>query len=63
MSMPMYGFLGLKPGERWCLCAPRWKEALDNGMAPPVDLLATHEASLWYTTLEDLLQHSIGSGS
>jgi uncharacterized protein len=60
--MPMYGFPGLKPGDKWCLCAPRWKEALDHGTAPAVDLMATHEASLEYATLEDLLEHSIDSG-
>ncbi len=60
--MPMYGFPGLKPGDRWCLCAPRWKEALEHGMAPQVDLLATHEESLKYASLEDLLQHSLSSG-
>lgn len=60
--MPMYGFAGLKPGDKWCLCAPRWKEALEHGMAPAVDLLGTHEASLEYASLEDLLQHSLGSG-
>ena len=60
--MPMYNFPGLKPGDRWCLCAPRWKEALEHEMAPPVDLMATHQASLEYATLEQLLQHSIGSG-
>ena len=60
--MPMYNFPGLKPGDKWCLCAPRWKEALEHDMAPPVDLMATHEASLEYATLEQLLQHSMGSG-
>ena len=60
--LPMYDFPGLKPGDRWCLCAPRWKEALEHGMAPPVDLMATHEAALEYATLEQLLQHSMGSG-
>lgn len=59
--MPLYGFEGLKPGDRWCLCAPRWREALEHGMAPPVDLMATHESALDYATLEDLLLHSIGS--
>ncbi len=61
--MDMYGFPGLKAGDRWCLCAPRWKEALENDMAPPVDLMATHEAALEYATLEQLLQYSIGSGN
>ena len=44
--MPDYGFPGLKPGDRWCLCAPRWKEALDAGMAPQVVLESTHEETL-----------------
>jgi uncharacterized protein (DUF2237 family) len=43
---PAYGFPGLKPGDRWCLCAPRWKEALDAGMAPQLVLEATHEETL-----------------
>ena len=60
--MPLYGFPGLKPGDRWCLCAPRWKEALEQDMAPLVDLMATHEATLQYATLEQLLRHSAGSG-
>lgn len=59
--MPMFGFKGLKPGDRWCLCAPRWREALEQGIAPPVDLMATHESTLEYATLADLLLHSIGS--
>jgi uncharacterized protein (DUF2237 family) len=59
--MPLYGFAGLKPGDRWCLCASRWREALENGMAPPVDLMATHESALEYATLADFLLHSIGS--
>ena len=49
--MPEYGFPGLKPGDRWCLCAPRWKQALDAGMAPQVVLEATHEETLAITTL------------
>lgn len=48
---PAYGFPGLKPGDRWCLCAPRWKEALDHGMAPQVVLEATHEETLAIVTL------------
>ncbi len=43
---PAYHFPGLKPGDRWCLCAPRWKEALDDGEAPPVVLESTHEETL-----------------
>jgi uncharacterized protein (DUF2237 family) len=45
---PEYGFPGLKPGDRWCVCAPRWKEALDAGRGAPVVLKATHEAALKY---------------
>lgn len=59
--MPIYNFPGLQPGDRWCLCAARWKEALEHDLAPPVDLMATHEAVLEYATLEELLEHSIGS--
>lgn len=43
---PDLHFPGLKPGDRWCLCAPRWKEALDAGCAPRVVLEATHEETL-----------------
>ncbi len=43
---PEFGFEGLKPGDRWCLCAPRWKEALDAGMAPQIVLESTHEETL-----------------
>ncbi|HVY32919.1 MAG TPA: DUF2237 domain-containing protein [Caulobacteraceae bacterium] len=48
---PAYHFPGLKPGDRWCLCAPRWKEALDDGHAPPLVLAATHEETLAIVTL------------
>lgn len=61
--LPMYGFPGLQSGDRWCLCAARWKEALEHGMAPAVDLMATHQASLKFASLEDLLQYSIGGGN
>jgi hypothetical protein len=49
-----YQFPGLKPGDRWCLCAARWKEAYDAGMAPPVVLEATHASTLEFATLEEL---------
>ena len=52
--MPQYGFPGLRPGDRWCLCAPRWQEALEAGQAPPVVLAATHEGALRYCDLGDL---------
>ncbi len=48
---PEYDFPGLNPGDRWCVCAPRWKEALDAGVAPPVVLQATHEEVLAITPL------------
>ncbi len=53
------GFPGLKPGDRWCLCAGRWKEALDAGVAPPVILAATHEEALAVVSLADLKRHAI----
>lgn len=55
---PEYRFTGLKPGDRWCLCALRWREALEAGVAPPVVLEATHESALQFVTLESLLQHA-----
>lgn len=57
--MPLYDFPGLKPGDRWCLCASRWKEALDAGVAPPVVLAATHAATLEFVSLNDLKQHAV----
>ncbi len=57
--MPEYGFEGLKPGDRWCLCAPRWKEALDAGAAPQVVLEATHEETLAIVTLGVLKDHAV----
>jgi uncharacterized protein len=48
------GFPGLKPGDRWCLCAPRWQEALQAGSAPRVILRATHEGALSFCSLADL---------
>ena len=53
-----WGFPGLRPGDRWCLCAPRWQEALEAGQAPKVVLEATHENALRYCTLEDLRRHA-----
>ena len=57
--MPDYGFPGLKPGDRWCLCAPRWQEALKAGSAPKVVLAATHEGALEYTTFADLKKYAV----
>ena len=57
--MPQWGFPGLKPGDRWCLCAARWREALLAGVAPSVVLEATNVACLEYVDLEDLQSHSV----
>ncbi len=54
--MPEHQFPGLKAGDRWCLCATRWKEAYDAGMAPHVVLAATHISMLEYASLEELQQ-------
>lgn len=56
---PEHGFPGLQPGDRWCLCATRWREALEAGVAPPVILAATHEAALRYVSLQDLKKHAL----
>ena len=56
--LPRYGFPGLSAGDRWCLCAARWKEALREGVAPPVILAATHIAALEYVGLDDLIAHA-----
>ena len=52
--MPQYNFPGLKAGDCWCLCALRWKEAFDAGVAPPVNLDATHEKALEFASLDQL---------
>jgi uncharacterized protein len=57
--MPDYGFPGLVPGDRWCLCAPRWQEALEAASAPRVVLRATHEGALEYCDLADLKRYAI----
>ena len=57
--VPQWGFAGLKPGDRWCLCAPRWQEALAAGRAPKVVLRATHEDALTYCNLSDLKKFAI----
>jgi hypothetical protein len=58
LSTPRPGFEGLQPGDRWCLCASRWQEALDAGVAPPVVLEATHLQALEWVSLEDLRNHA-----
>lgn len=57
--VPAFGFPGLKPGDRWCLCAARWKEALEAGAAPRVALRATHERALEVVSLADLKPHAL----
>jgi uncharacterized protein (DUF2237 family) len=52
-------FPGLKHGDRWCLCALRWREAYEAGVAPPVDLEASNEAALRYVSLEMLKEHAL----
>jgi uncharacterized protein (DUF2237 family) len=56
--MPEYDFPGLEPGDKWCLCVTRWKEALDAGCAPQVVLEATHQSALEFVDLEDLREHA-----
>ena len=56
---PAHRFAGLKPGDRWCLCALRWKEALSAGVAPPVFLEATHAKALELVPLEQLQLHAV----
>ena len=56
---PEYRFAGLKPGDRWCLCAVRWKEAWLAGVAPPVVLEATHVKALTMVSLEQLQLHAL----
>ena len=57
--LPDYGFPGLRPGDRWCLCAPRWREAFLAQSAPRVVLRATHAGALEYCTLADLKRFAI----
>ncbi len=57
--VPEYGFPGLKPGDRWCLCAARWEEARRAGVAPPVLLEATHVAALEICALDQLKAHAL----
>lgn len=61
LSMPVEGgrFPGLKPGDRWCVCALRWKEAADEGLAPPVVLAATHESALEVVSMAVLMDHAL----
>ncbi len=57
--VPQIGFRGLRPGDRWCLCAARWQEALEADCAPRVALRATHQRALDVVSLDDLKAHAI----
>jgi len=63
LSAPQPGFAGLRPGDRWCLCAARWKEAFDAGVAPPVILAATHESATEIVARSVLFTHALDSHS
>lgn len=56
---PEYNFPGLKAGDRWCLVAARWQQAMEAGMAPRVALLSTHRAALDHVRLEDLKRYAL----
>lgn len=60
--VPEHDFPGLRPGDRWCLCAQRWQEAYRANVAPPVVLEATHFGALEYADLEALEAHAIQAG-
>jgi hypothetical protein len=59
LSTPRPGFVGLAPGDRWCMCAARWQEAFAAGVAPPVILAATHEAVTEIVERDDLLASAL----
>ena len=58
MSSTSY-FPGLKAGDKWCLCALRWREALEAGVAPPVNIASTHNKALQFVSLDDLMKHAV----
>jgi uncharacterized protein (DUF2237 family) len=60
---PEFRFAGLQAGDRWCLCATRWHEALAAGLAPPVVLECTHEKALDFVSLDDLRKHAYVGGT
>ena len=57
--MPAAGFTGLNPGDQWCLCAPRWQEALEADSAPKVVLISTHIGALNHINIEDLKKYAV----
>ena len=60
---PEFGFAGLRSGDQWCLCAPRWQEALEAGKAPRVLLASTHIQTLEWANLADLIDHAVDAPS
>ena len=56
---PEFGFPGLKPGDRWCVCAATWRQAFEAGVASPVVLAATHEETLAIIPLDALKEHAL----
>lgn len=56
---PEMDFPGLQPGDTWCVCVTRWKEALEAGVAPPVNLDATHASALEFVSIEELERHTL----
>jgi uncharacterized protein (DUF2237 family) len=56
---PEWGFPGLEPGDKWCVCVTRWKDALEHNVAAPVVLEATHSSALEFVTLEELQAHAL----
>ena len=59
--MPQYGFAGVKPGDQWCLCASRWQEAFEAGVAPGVVLEATHASTMEWCDADGLRAHAVDS--
>lgn len=57
--MPAWQFPGLQPGDRWCLCLPRWQEALEYGCAPKLLLKATHMSAIEHISMDVLLQYAL----
>ena len=57
--VPEWGFPGLKPGDRWCLCVARWKEAFEAGFAPPVVLESTHISTLEFVSVEEMRPYAV----
>ncbi len=62
-AVPAFHFPGLKPGDRWCLCVLRWKEAFEADVAPKIVLEATHISTLEFVDLEDLRNYAVDSPS